>query len=78
MSSPIACKWGLAAAVLARVPAVLGTVQVGAYEPPNRSAYWQLRALARGVGRYLAVSQEIANELVERSRLAGGEGRGRL
>jgi glycosyltransferase involved in cell wall biosynthesis len=66
MSSPVACKWGLAAAVLARVPAVLGTVQVGAYEPPNRSAYWQLRALARGVDRYLAVSGEIAAELVER------------
>jgi glycosyltransferase involved in cell wall biosynthesis len=63
MSSPVACKWGLAAAVLARVPAVLGTVQVGAYEPPNRSAYRQLRALARGVDRYLAVSREIAAEL---------------
>jgi len=66
MSSPVACKWGLAAAVLARVPAVLGTVQVGAYEPPNRSAYWQLRGLARGVDRYLAVSREIAAELVDR------------
>lgn len=65
MSSPVACKWGLAAAVAARVPAVLGTVQVGAYEPPNRSAYWQLRVLARGVDRYLAVSREIAAELVE-------------
>lgn len=66
MSSPVACKWALAAAVLARVPAVLGTVQVGEYEPPDRSAYWQLRALARGVGRYLAVSRDIAAELVER------------
>ncbi len=66
MSSPVACKWGLAAAVLARVPAVLGTVQVGAYEPPDRSAYWQLRGLARGVDRYLAVSREIAAELVDR------------
>jgi len=66
MSSPVACKWGLAAAVMARVPAVVGTVQVGAYEPPDRSAYWQLRLLARGVGRYLAVSREIAAELVER------------
>jgi glycosyltransferase involved in cell wall biosynthesis len=64
MSSPVACKWALAAAVLARVPAVLGSVQVGAYQP-DRSSYWQLRALARGVGRYLAVSREIAAELVE-------------
>jgi glycosyltransferase involved in cell wall biosynthesis len=66
MSSPVACKWGLAAAVAARVPAVLGTVQVGGYEPPDRSAYWQLRALAQGVDRYLAVSRDIARELVER------------
>jgi glycosyltransferase involved in cell wall biosynthesis/aminoglycoside phosphotransferase (APT) family kinase protein len=66
MSSPVACKWALAASVLARVPAVLGTVQVGEYEPPNRSAYWQLRALARGVDRYLAVSRGIAAELVGR------------
>jgi glycosyltransferase involved in cell wall biosynthesis len=66
MSSPVACKWALAAAVLARVPAVLGTVQVGEYEPPDRSAYWQLRALTRGVDRYLAVSGAIAAELVER------------
>jgi glycosyltransferase involved in cell wall biosynthesis len=66
MSSPVACKWGLASAVAARVPAVLGTVQVGGYEPPDRSAYWQLRALSRGVDRYLAVSHGIANELVDR------------
>jgi len=65
MSSPVACKWGLTAAVAARVPAVLGTVQVGGYEPPDRSAFWQLRGLARGVDRYLAVSREIAGELVE-------------
>lgn len=64
MSSPVACKWGLAAAVLARVPAVVGTVQVGAYEP-DRSSRSQLRALARRVDRYLAVSREIAGELVE-------------
>src|SRR3954471_566367 len=65
MSSPVACKWGLAAAVAARVPAVLGTVQVGGYVPPDHSAYWQLRALARRVDRYLAVSDDIARELVE-------------
>lgn len=64
MSSPVACKWGLAAAVLARVPAVLGTVQVGAYDP-DRSSRWQLRALVSRVDRFLAVSREIAAELVE-------------
>jgi glycosyltransferase involved in cell wall biosynthesis len=66
MSSPVACKWALAAAVLARVPSVLGTVQLGGYVPPDRSAYWQLRALSRGVDRYLAVSREIAVELIDR------------
>jgi glycosyltransferase involved in cell wall biosynthesis len=64
MSSPVACKWGLTAAVLARVPAVLGTVQVGAYDP-DRSSRWQLRALVSRVDRFLAVSREIADELVE-------------
>ena len=64
MSSPVACKWGLTAAVAARVPAVLGTVQVGAYEP-DRSSRWQLRALVSRVDRFLAVSREIAAELVE-------------
>jgi glycosyltransferase involved in cell wall biosynthesis len=66
MSSPVAAKYALAAAVLARVPAVLGTVQVGEFEPPDRSTYWQLRALAHGVDRYLAVSRDIAEELVGR------------
>lgn len=73
MSSPVACKWGLAAAVLARVPAVVGTVQVGGYEPPNRSAYWQLRTLSRGVDRYLAVSRDIARELVEKLAWPAGK-----
>ena len=66
MSSPVAAKYALAAAVLARVPAVLGTVQVGEFVPPDRSTYWQLRALAHGVDRYLAVSRDIADGLVER------------
>src|SRR4051794_34739374 len=60
MSSPVACKWGLAAAVAARVPAVLGTGQGGGYEPPDRSPYWQLRVLARRGGRYPALSPDIA------------------
>ena len=41
-------------------------------------AYWQLRALARGVDRYLAVSRDIAARADRAARLAGGEGRGRL
>jgi starch synthase (maltosyl-transferring) len=64
MSSPVACKWGLGAAWAARVPAVLGTVQViSAGYVPERSTMLQLRLLARGVDRYLAVSAAIAAEL---------------
>ncbi len=68
MSSPVAAKWGLAAAALAGVPAVLGTVQVISQYFPDRSARWQLRLLAARVDRYLAVSRAIAVELVERYR----------
>lgn len=68
MSSPVAAKWALAAAVLARVPAVLGTVQVISKFIPDRSTLLQLRLLARGVDRYLAVSSAIAGELADRYR----------
>lgn len=68
MSSPVSAKYGLAAAVAARVPAVLGTVQVISDYVPDRSTLLQLRALARGVDRYLAVSRAIAGELVDRYR----------
>jgi glycosyltransferase involved in cell wall biosynthesis len=64
MSSPVAAKWGLTAAVLAGVPAVVGTVQVISDYVPDRSTLLQLRLLARRVDRYLAVSREIAEALV--------------
>jgi glycosyltransferase involved in cell wall biosynthesis len=65
MSWPLAGKWPLAAAVVSRVPSV-GTVQLIPEFELERSSYWQLRALARGVGRYAAVSRDIAAELAER------------
>lgn len=65
MSSPVAAKWGLTAAVLAGVRAVLGTVQVISHYVPDRSTRLQLRLLAGRVDRYLAVSREIATGLVE-------------
>jgi glycosyltransferase involved in cell wall biosynthesis len=64
MSSPVAAKWGLSAAVLAGVRAVLGTVQVISHYVPDRSTRLQLRLLARQVDRYLAVSREIASGLI--------------
>jgi glycosyltransferase involved in cell wall biosynthesis len=68
LSWPLAAKYGLAAAVLARVPAVVATVQLFPDFELDRSNFWQLRALAAGVGRYVAVSRDIATQLVERMR----------
>jgi glycosyltransferase involved in cell wall biosynthesis len=68
MSSPVAAKFALAAALVARVPAVVGTVQVISDYVPDRSTMLQLRLLSRGVDRYLAVSHAIAAELSERYR----------
>jgi glycosyltransferase involved in cell wall biosynthesis len=63
MSSPVAAKYALAAAVLARVPAILGTVQVISHFGFDRSTLAQLRLLARRVDRYIAVSHDIAATL---------------
>jgi glycosyltransferase involved in cell wall biosynthesis len=67
MSWPLAAKWALAAAVLARVPSV-GTVQLIPEFRLERSSFWQLRALAHAVGRYAAVSRDVAEELASRFR----------
>jgi glycosyltransferase involved in cell wall biosynthesis len=63
---PLAAKYPLAAAVLARVPAVLGTVQLMAPFGISRSSRIQLRLLARGVDRYLAVSRDIKQRVIQR------------
>jgi glycosyltransferase involved in cell wall biosynthesis len=65
MSWPLAAKWALAAAVLARVPS-MGTVQLIPEFQLERSSYWQLRALAHAVGRYAGVSRDVAEELTSR------------
>ncbi len=67
LSWPLAAKWALFAAVLARVPCV-ATVQLIPRMELDRSSFLQLRLLARGVGRYIAVSRAIASELRERFR----------
>jgi len=67
LSWPLAAKWALAAAVLARVPSV-ATVQLIPEFRLERSSDLQLRALSRRVDRYLAVSGAIARELSERFR----------
>ena len=67
MSSPMSAKWGLAAALLARVPTVATVQLVPAYEP-DRSSRLQLRALAARVDRFIAVSRDIAEQLSQRFR----------
>jgi glycosyltransferase involved in cell wall biosynthesis len=66
LSWPMAAKYGLVAAVLARVPATVATVQLFPGFELDRSNLWQLRALAARMGRYIAVSRNIAAQLVER------------
>lgn len=67
LSWPLAAKWGLAAAVAARLPSV-ATVQLIPDFHLDRSSYWQLRAIASGVDRYIAVSGDVEGELIERFR----------
>ena len=66
LSWPLAAKWGLAAAVLARLPAVVATVQLIPEMELDRSSRLQLRALSQGVDRCIAVSHDVAAQLIER------------
>jgi glycosyltransferase involved in cell wall biosynthesis len=68
LSWPLAAKYALMAAVLARVPAVVATVHLLPRFELDRPSLLQLRAVAAGVGRYIAVSHDIADQLVERFR----------
>jgi glycosyltransferase involved in cell wall biosynthesis len=64
---PLACKFGLMAAILARVPAIVATEQVFVKFKLDASIYLQQRLVAAGVDRYLPVSQDLARRL--RARL---------
>jgi glycosyltransferase involved in cell wall biosynthesis len=68
LSWPLAAKWALTAAILARVPAIVATVHLIPEFELDRSSWLQLRALSARVGRYIAVSRAIATELIERFR----------
>lgn len=65
LSWPLAAKWALAASVLARLPTV-ATIQLIPEFRLERSSRLQLRVLAAGVDRYIAVSRDVADELAER------------
>ena len=68
---PRACKYGLIAAVLARVPAVVATEHLFVEVPPNRLARLQQRLIAAGVDRYIAVSREVARRLQQTYHFPG-------
>jgi glycosyltransferase involved in cell wall biosynthesis len=60
---PLACKFGLLSAALLGVPAVLATVHLYIGDFMSRSVRWQVRAVSRGVQRYLAVSTHVRDRL---------------
>ena len=69
LNGPLACKDGLIAAALARVPAVVATAQLFVNLPLRRFVYAQQRFIATVVDRYIAVSHEVAARLGETFRI---------
>jgi glycosyltransferase involved in cell wall biosynthesis len=67
--SPVACKDGLIAATLARVPAVVATAQLFVELPLSRFMYAQQRLVASVIDRYIAVSHDVATRLRQTFRL---------
>lgn len=60
---PVSCKFGLAAAVLARVPAIVATQHLHVNIPWGHSRRLQYQLLTLGVDQYIAVSREVAGQL---------------
>jgi glycosyltransferase involved in cell wall biosynthesis len=67
LSWPFACKHGVLAAWLARVPAIVGTAQL--YLPPESTR--QPRLMLRLLRRILAVSEEVRRRYAEELRIPG-------
>jgi glycosyltransferase involved in cell wall biosynthesis len=63
---PLACKFGLMAAIAARVPVIVATEHLFVEFRLDRRIYLQQRLVAAGVGRYLPVSRDLALRLRER------------
>ena len=63
---PLACKYGIAAASAARVPAIIATAQL--HVEVSRAGFVDLqhRMISQLVSRYVAVSHDVARHLVER------------
>lgn len=64
LSWPLACKWGVVASILAAVPATVITEHLFLDISYSRAARLQQRLISNWVGKYIAVSQSIADKLV--------------
>ncbi len=65
---PLACKFGLVGAIMARVPAIVATVQLFVEFPLDLSIFVQQRLIYACVGRYIAVSQHVTQRLLQKLR----------
>jgi glycosyltransferase involved in cell wall biosynthesis len=63
LSWPLACKWGLAAALYKRVPAVVATLHLWVDTPYSPASKWQQSIIATRLGKYITVSRDIAHKL---------------
>jgi glycosyltransferase involved in cell wall biosynthesis len=63
---PLACKYGIAAARAARVPAVVATAQLHVELPHDGFVDLQHRLMTAFVDRYIAVSEDVAANLGRR------------
>lgn len=63
---PLACKFGLVGAILARVPAIVATVHLYLEFPIDRSILMQQRLIISAAGRYIAVSRDTAQRLIRK------------
>ena len=63
LSWPLACKWGLVAALFEGVPAVVATLHLWVDTSYTPSSRWQQGLIATRLGKYIAVSRDIAQKL---------------
>jgi glycosyltransferase involved in cell wall biosynthesis len=69
----LSCKFGLFAAVLARVPAIVATEHLFVEFPLSFGARVQQQLLASRVGRYVAVSRHVERRLHEILQIPGSK-----
>ena len=65
---PLACKFGLAGAIMAGIPAVVATVHLYVEFPLDLSIFVQQRFIVAKTGRYITVSHAVAKRLVQKLR----------